>query len=596
MVDFRQSVVLITSEDPKLIEKGQFGTGFIIYREQETSYILTCAHVVADVGGVESVKVAGKKATVKVMGNKKGCDLAVLAVEIVSEEWINRSPLKLAVAGEVGMDFQIVGFYTDGTKTYKQAQVKGKLGEIQFIDTPEGDRTKAWDLRINKDSTQQLQSGYSGSPIFANNSEYVLGVASQLTGENKGLAISVEALKELWKNMPHGLISSVPPSPQIAEPNDNNEKYIEDIVDGFQDGRIIPVLCAGVDLCDSASTTPEKIAKKIAEHLRSSTDFKLEGFIGASCLVCPQKQEQWSQVEGDTQEERAYFEKIKATNIERCLDSQECGLSDEQRLALAKINLRLISQYFQVENQPAFYRTIRDLCDPRVDKNNPVHNFLASLPRKMFQNKKLPYELILTTSYDDGLERAFCKQQQPFDLIYYVAEGQHYGQFKLKQFDASKINTYDEFCDLDGDILRTDTEILDKNLSKKDRRPIILKLFGIWTDKFVITEDHYLGYLNYNSISNIFPPKLVSLITDGETENQILLLGYSPSYFELELVLRRFIANQVELKGVFNVVHQSKRGSLEEKIWKKKGAIPIKKTLQDFIKELNKKIDDRLSQ
>jgi tetratricopeptide (TPR) repeat protein len=215
MAALRQSVVLITSEDPKLIEKGQFGTGFIIYREQETSYILTCAHVVADVGGVESVKVAGKKATVKVMGNKKGCDLAVLAVEIVSEKWINRSPLKLAVAGEVGMDFQIAGFYTDATKTYKQAEVKGKLGEIQFIDTPEGDRTKAWDLRINKDSTQQLQSGYSGSPIFANNSEYVLGVASQLTGENKGLAISIEALKELWPERPDGLISSVTPSPNI---------------------------------------------------------------------------------------------------------------------------------------------------------------------------------------------------------------------------------------------------------------------------------------------------------------------------------------------------------------------------------------------
>jgi tetratricopeptide (TPR) repeat protein len=113
------------------------------------------------------------------------------------------------------MDFQTAGFYTDATKTYKQAEVKGKLGEIQFIDTPEGDRTKAWDLRINKDSTQQLQSGYSGSPIFANNSEYVLGVASQLTGENKGLAISIEALKELWPERPDGLISSVTPSPTI---------------------------------------------------------------------------------------------------------------------------------------------------------------------------------------------------------------------------------------------------------------------------------------------------------------------------------------------------------------------------------------------
>ena len=187
-------------------------------------------------------------------------------------------------------------------------------------------------------------------------------------------------------------------------------------------------------MCDPRSITPNKIAEKIAEHLRSSTDFKLEGFIGASCLVCPQRREQWSQVEGDIQEERAYFEKIKATNIERCLNFQECELSDEQRLALAKINLRLISQYFQVEDPTALYDTIRGLFKPRIDRSesNPVHNFLASLPTKMRQNEELPYQLILTTSYDDGLERAFCKQQQPFDLIYYVAEGEGTGIVRSK--------------------------------------------------------------------------------------------------------------------------------------------------------------------
>ena len=380
MADFWQSVVLITSEDPELREDGKFGTGFIIYRKEGTSYILTCAHVVADVGGKDSVIVAGKKATVKALGDKQGCDLAVLAVE---EEWTNCSPLKLAVAGEFGMDFKIVGFYTDGTKTYKQAQVKGKLGEIQFIQTPEGDRTKAWGLKINEDSTQQLQSGYSGSPIFSNSSEYVLGVASQLTGENEGLAISIEALKELWPEMPQGLISSAKSSPQPATPNDNNEKYIQRIANAFQDGRIIPVLCSGVDLCDSKSITPDKIIKKIVTKLETenSIDFNLEDFIGASCLVCPQKREQWSKVEGHTQEESAYFEKIKASKIERYSDSQECELSDEQRLALAKINLRLIAQYFQVEDQPAFYDTIRKLFEPRFDRSegNPVHNFLASM-------------------------------------------------------------------------------------------------------------------------------------------------------------------------------------------------------------------------
>ncbi len=138
---------------------------------------------------------------------------------------------------------------------------------------------------------------------------------------------------------------------------------------------------------------------------------------------------------------------------------------------------------------------------------------------------------------------------------------------------------------------------MDKNLSKKDRRPVILKLFGIWNEEFVITEDHYLGYLNSNPISNMFPTKLLTLIKNSGRRNQILLLGYSPSYFELELVLRRFTPNENEPMGKqFFMVHQSKRGSLEEKIWEKKGAIPIKKNLEDFIKELEKKIDNLPSQ
>lgn len=44
----QDAIVLITSSDP---EVGGFGTGFIVYQDQQTSYVVTCAHVVRDVDG-----------------------------------------------------------------------------------------------------------------------------------------------------------------------------------------------------------------------------------------------------------------------------------------------------------------------------------------------------------------------------------------------------------------------------------------------------------------------------------------------------------------------------------------------------------------
>jgi S1-C subfamily serine protease len=201
--NFWDSVILITSSDPERMADRDFGTGFVINQDEQTTYVLTCAHVVIEVGGSDKVRVGGHPATVEALGDRYGCDLAVLAIK---ERLTKLPPLKLSVVGEKGRQFSGIGFYTDGTKTRKLAEIRGKLGGTQIIETTEGDRTKAWNLDIDEESEHDLKSGYSGSPVIEQTSGYVLGVVAQLTGKGKGLAISIEVLAKVWSEIPHSLI------------------------------------------------------------------------------------------------------------------------------------------------------------------------------------------------------------------------------------------------------------------------------------------------------------------------------------------------------------------------------------------------------
>ncbi|HEY9833728.1 MAG TPA: GUN4 domain-containing protein [Stenomitos sp.] len=192
--DVLESVFLITSSDPERNTDGVFGTGFVIDQDEQTTYLLTCAHVVEDVGGSDKVKVDGHLATVEAVGNRYGCDLAVLSVR---KPLLKLPILRLDVVGEKGRDVTVAGYYRDGTKTCKLAQIGGKLGDKQIINL-EGDRTKAWNLQIERGSEHDLKSGYSGSPVIDKETGYVLGVVAQQTDKGKGLAISIEALKKIW--------------------------------------------------------------------------------------------------------------------------------------------------------------------------------------------------------------------------------------------------------------------------------------------------------------------------------------------------------------------------------------------------------------
>ncbi|NET24814.1 hypothetical protein [Okeania sp. SIO1I7] len=76
-----KSIVLITSANNDSRKANIIGTGFAFYQQENYTYLLTCAHVVEDVGGEENVLVNNISADVVAIGDTQGFDLAVLRVK-----------------------------------------------------------------------------------------------------------------------------------------------------------------------------------------------------------------------------------------------------------------------------------------------------------------------------------------------------------------------------------------------------------------------------------------------------------------------------------------------------------------------------------
>ncbi len=187
-VSLEDSVVLITSLDPN--KKDVIGTGFVIYREEQTTYLVTCAHVVEDVGGEDKVQIYEKPAKVFATSDVKDFDLAVLTIDYP------KSPvLKLENSGKEGTKIKTAGYYLYSSERKRSLEeIEGILGRQKFrVNQDTGDRATVWEVHIN--DQEQLQKGYSGSPVVALENGCVIGVVTNMDrGGQTGEIISIEAL------------------------------------------------------------------------------------------------------------------------------------------------------------------------------------------------------------------------------------------------------------------------------------------------------------------------------------------------------------------------------------------------------------------
>src|SRR5262245_37862724 len=90
----QDAIVLVTSEDPSNMD---WGTSFVVYANDNVTYLLTCSHVVSDLGGATMIKAGDRHATVVALGSDD-IDIAILRVDGVLEH----TPLQLHTLAKTG--------------------------------------------------------------------------------------------------------------------------------------------------------------------------------------------------------------------------------------------------------------------------------------------------------------------------------------------------------------------------------------------------------------------------------------------------------------------------------------------------------------
>jgi hypothetical protein len=168
----------------------------------------------------------------------------------------------------------------------------------------------------------------------------------------------------------------------------------------------------------------------------------------------------------------------------------------------------------------------------------PVHKVLAAMPEFIRRNHGFGYPLIITTNYDDALERAFVAHQEPVDVLTYIA--------------TPSAKTLGKFLHTDADgevnLVKLGKNYQGANLRE---RPVILKLHGavrraaaassLSQDSYVVTEDDYI-----ESMASDVMEKLPNAVAARMRACHYLFLGYSLRDWNLRAMLHRIWKDHVK--------------------------------------------------
>lgn len=178
----------------------------------------------------------------------------------------------------------------------------------------------------------------------------------------------------------------------------------------------------------------------------------------------------------------------------------------------------------------------------------PVHRFFAALPPTLRANGA-PHQLIVTTSYGTGLERAFAAAGEEADVVSYIGAGRDRGKFR--------------HLAPDGTIRVIDTPNTYAAELSLERRTVILKIRGGPTDNFVVTEDDYIEYLSRADVASAVPVGLAATLR----RSHFLFLGYTVRDWHLRLVLGRMWGDDPVTYRSWAV--HPKPGPAERELWRR---------------------------
>lgn len=193
----------------------------------------------------------------------------------------------------------------------------------------------------------------------------------------------------------------------------------------------------------------------------------------------------------------------------------------------------------------------------------PLHELLAEVPVPL---------LIVTTNYDDLIERALDAKGREYDVVVHTTDPKHardilwlpYGETQPQLQVANKF-----FIDLGS-------------------RTVVYKIHGSvdlrggTNDHYVITEDDYIDFLTrmtkYNVVPAVFFQHFQSL--------PFLFLGYGLRDWNLRVVLNRIEKEMRPMRRDVSWAIQHNPSALETRFWQERGVEVFDIQIDDFVKNL----------
>jgi hypothetical protein len=247
------------------------------------------------------------------------------------------------------------------------------------------------------------------------------------------------------------------------------------------------------------------------------------------------------------------------------------------------LDLARVSQYVAARlGEGPLYEKLHNVFDADFPPTL-LHRFLARLARHTRKAVARGTEaageclLLVTTNYDDALERAFRAEGEPYDLITYINDVEESrGRFRHIPHDgeSSVIWKPNEYADL-----------------PLDRWTIIAKIHGAVSrhadgpDSFVITEDDYVEYLTHADIEGLFPATLAQKIK----ESHFLFLGYSLRDWNFRVMLYRLWRKQ-KFKKFKSWAIEANPDPVDVATWDERGVDILHVRVENFVAALEQRL------
>jgi hypothetical protein len=238
-------------------------------------------------------------------------------------------------------------------------------------------------------------------------------------------------------------------------------------------------------------------------------------------------------------------------------------------------DLTRISQYVEVtRGSGPLYDELHSLLEATCEPDS-VHRFLAGLPR-LARDNGADQPLLVTAAYDLALEQALLDAGEEFDVVTYLATGQHRGRF----------------CHLAPDGTATPIESPNTYVAELalDQRPVVLKLYGCvdrspnreW-ESFVASEDDYIGYLQLRDLLSAVPVSIAARLR----RSHFLFLGYEMRNWHLRIVLNRLWENRTLRYRSWAVLRNPV--SLERELWRRRDVEVLEVPPEEYVSWLAEK-------